>query len=252
VSPPSAADTDYRTSHVDAGGRYDAQLASDPLDSFFARRERDLLPELIRRLFPGGVDRSLDFACGTGRITQLVEPLSKESYAVDISPGMVEFARARCPRTTFLIADATKENTSLPQMQLITSFRFFGNAQDELRRAALRALRALITDDGVLLLNNHRNPRSVRNALVRLTRGPLPNFRGRPIDLSYAKLRSLLAEAGFRICAAYGFGVWIIRASLERDAVLSSRSARLLELLSRAPLCARVCPDAVIVARPII
>jgi hypothetical protein len=43
VSPPSAADTDHRTAHVDAGGRYDAQLVSDPLDSFFARRERDLL-----------------------------------------------------------------------------------------------------------------------------------------------------------------------------------------------------------------
>jgi len=41
-----------------------------------------------------------------------------------------------------------------------------------------------------------------------------------------------------------------VRAALERDAVMNSRTARLLEPLSRAPGCARFCPNALIVARP--
>ena len=59
---------DYRHSHLHKGAEYDAALGSDPFDAFLAIRERALLLRLLDRLFPRGLSRYLDFACGTGRV----------------------------------------------------------------------------------------------------------------------------------------------------------------------------------------
>jgi SAM-dependent methyltransferase len=247
--PQALATLDYRHSHFRDGTEYDAELDGNPLDAYMSRCEADVLARLVPRLFPSGVDRYLDFACGTGRITSQMEAIARQSFAIDVSPGMMAVARRRCARTDFIRCDITLEQPVIEPVQLITAFRFFGNAQQELRVAALRGLHRLLADDGYLIFNNHRNPRSIRNLCVRLTDEGLPDYRGRHIDLDYWTLRRLIAATGFRIVRTIGVGFWIVRAALERSEILRSPVARALEPLSRLPLLAPFCPDAIVVAR---
>jgi len=100
---------DYRHSHLHKGAEYDAALANDPIDAFLAVRERALLLRALERLFPQGLSRYLDFACGTGRITEIVAPFALRSYGVDVSETMLAQAPAKCPHTTFLLRDMTRE-----------------------------------------------------------------------------------------------------------------------------------------------
>jgi SAM-dependent methyltransferase len=244
-----SANLDYRCSHLRLGQEYEAELAGDPLANYLMEREAELLGRLVPRLFPTGIGRYLDFACGTGRIAHLLEPLARQSYGIDISPGMLETARRRCRRTTFLLCDITRAKVSLLPVQLVTAFRFFGNAQEVLRHEALRALAGLVAPGGYLILNNHRNPVALQHLLLRLTGRPLPEYQGRAVDLRPWNLRGLLARYGFHLCKSYGIGLWVFRASLQRPAVLNSRWAALFEPLSTLPFVSVFCPDAVIVAR---
>ncbi len=245
---------DYRSVHLDLKGQqYEERLAASPLEAYLMAREAKLMASLVPRLFPGGVPRYLDFACGTGRITQLIEPLANASYGLDISPTMLELARRRCPRTTFLECDVTRQNPGLEPVQLVTAFRFFGNAQDALRREALRTLADLVAPGGYLVLNSHRNPRCLRNLLLRLRGQPLSGCQGRPMDLHYGELRRLLAGFHFRVVRTQGIGFWIFRAALEQPTVLNSRVAAWLEAVCGwlRPL-APFCPDAIVVAQRVI
>ncbi len=236
-------DADYRTSHLDRGTDYDSRLATAPFDRYMMRQEPAIVAALVDRLFPDGVPRYLDFACGTGRMTALVEPRARESYAVDVSESMIAKARLKCPRTRFFITDVTRNPPDLEPMDLVTAFRFFANAQGELRDAAADAVRMMLRPGGYLILNNHRNSWSIRNLLLRSVDQPSD---GR---LSHLALRRLLARHNFRILRTVGVGVWLVRAKVVRTEVLESRYARMLEPLSRLPVLAPICPDEVVLAQ---
>src|SRR5213076_3244584 len=115
----------YRHSHLVKGADYDAALARDPFDAFITARERALLLQAVGSLFPRGIPRYLDFACGTGRITQWVAPLAARSYGADVSEKMLAQARSKCRGTAFLLRDLTREPAGLEPVQLVTAFRFF-------------------------------------------------------------------------------------------------------------------------------
>jgi SAM-dependent methyltransferase len=237
--------SDYRTSHLQRGADYDRNLSSGNFDSYMADREREILSELVPRLYPRGIPRYLDFACGTGRITQILEPMAVRSFGVDVSQEMLQQAREKCPRSTFLLRDLTREEPPSEPFDLISAFRFFGNAQDELRRSALRAMNRMLGDGGHLLLNNHRNPRAIRNLLLR-ARGIDPGM-----DLSHAKLTRLLEEAGFRVVWTRGVGLWVVRDRDQRPEILASRTARRLEGVSRVRPLRAFCPDLVMLAQKV-
>ena len=239
----TTTDHDYRQSHLGKGADYDASLAQTPFDAYMTRHEREILARLIRELFPNRIPQYLDFACGTGRITSVVEDYADASYGVDVSDNMLAQAKARCTRTTFLVTDLTRDTRPLGPFNLITAFRFFGNAEDELRRAVLNRLSGLLAPGGYLIFNNHRNPWSVRNLITRL--------RGQDVevDLSPRKTRRLLQAAGLDVVRSCGIGAWVIRDQLRQEGPLTSPMASRLEPISRLPFLAAFCPDAVIVAR---
>src|SRR6185295_8842136 len=137
--------------------------------------------------YPQGVPRYLDFACGTGRITEMMAPLAQESIGVDVSGTMLEVARVKCPHVRFMESDLTRDNLDIGLFDMVTAFRFFGNAQDELRSAALKAVVALLRPGGHLVINSHRNPLSLAAVLNRATGG------SDDMDLHYFKLKRLLA-----------------------------------------------------------
>ncbi len=234
---------DYRDSHASRGASYDTILSA-PFDAYMDKWEGLYLAQVLARLFPAPIPRYLDFACGTGRITQRVEPLALEACGVDISESMLSIARGKCHSTRFVCTDLTRNDVELGLFDLITSFRFFGNAQDELRAAALAAINRHLRKGGYLIINNHRNPRSLRNIAHRATGGPDAGM-----DLTHAKLRELLRKHQFEIVHQHPIGCWLYRSKLVTAEVLESKRADKLERLFRYSWLTSISPDALLVAQ---
>src|SRR5438874_9368849 len=116
---------DYRDSHRTRGGDYDRTIFSTPLDAYADKWEAHHLGRVLQKLYASRIPRYLDFACGTGRITQRVEPLAVESIGVDVSESMLAAARLKCQKTRFVCVDLTREEPDLGTFDLVTSFRFF-------------------------------------------------------------------------------------------------------------------------------
>ena len=236
--------SDYRSWHMNQGAEYDECINRSPLDLYMAQRERELIPRVVSRIFPSGIPAYLDFACGTGRITSLLAPCADVSVGVDISEKMLAQARPRCPGTAFVVVDVTKSRPDLGPFDLITGFRFLGNAQHTLRLEALQALRGLMKRDGYLLMNNHRNPWSIQSLVLRAQ-----GLSDSGVDLNYMKLRRLYATAGFRIVRTYATGAWILTGRLAQSSALNSRAARWLETVTGLRALSPISVDYLILAR---
>lgn len=234
---------DYRRSHLEKGSDYDEALATGPFDRYMARQEARMALAIVDRLFPRGVPRYLDFACGTGRIISSLESRAERAYGVDVSPTMLAEAKRKCRKAEFLQRDITRDEFTLGDFDLVTSFRFFGNAQDQLRTEVLAALYRALKPGGYLLINNHRNSGSIRHRLLRAT--------GQATDggLDHAKLRAMIQGAGLRIEEMHGIGAWVFRASLKNNRVLESPRADWYERLTNGSWLAPVAPDNLILAR---
>lgn len=242
-NPDPALIEDYRQSHLGKGGQYDANLAAQPFDNYMAAWERRHLEEILWSIAPGGVGRALDFACGTGRITETVATFARESIGVDVSPTMLEIARSKCPATRFELVDLTSADPDVGQFDLITSFRFFGNAQDALRDAALDAIVRRLAANGRFILNSHRNPRALYARLQQLT-----GAADSGMDLHLPKLRALLGKHGLRIVLLRPIGAWMFRDRLMLDTPADSARARRFEALFGGSWLAPIAPDVIVVA----
>ncbi len=239
-------DADYRQSHVGKGADYDCDLAAGAFDSYMTAREAVLLPEVVRALFPNSPPKYLDFACGTGRITSIVEPLARESCGVDVSASMLAEAARKCPKTRFVLRDLTKEALDETAFDLATAFRFFGNAQDDLRRAAFPAVSRHLVQGGYFVFNNHRNLASGR-ALLQKATGRFEDHA----DLDLAKIRRLMEPAGLEVVRTTGIGWWQLAHRFNRPAAFRSHLATLLEPLSTLNAVAPYCPAYIVIARKV-
>lgn len=234
---------DYRESHLEKSHNYDETLEMGGLDTYMLERENATL----NRILPGLVSkyklqRYLDFACGTGRITSIFEKYVPESFGVDISENMVSVAKEKCTKTSFTIKDITSEVLEIQPVDVISSFRFFGNAQDELREAVLGKLNTLLNKNGLLIVNNHRNPSSI---LLRLS-----NFTGGKdeADLTCQKFDQLLEGAGFRVIKKIAIGTWLIRYKFIQENIYNSRFGKFLDKVFCIPFLACLSPDMIIIA----
>jgi ubiquinone/menaquinone biosynthesis C-methylase UbiE len=207
-----------------------------------AKLEAQWLRDAVPRLVGAGA-RHLDFACGTGRITATLAPMVAESVGVDISESMLALARQKFTSALYVHADLTRDRVDIGEFDIATSFRFLGNAEHELRRAALAAIRQRLRTGGRLIVNSHRNPLSIGALLL--------SMRGHDygMDLTYGKLARLLREQGFCIVDVHPIGVWLLRARLRTAAVLESPAAATYERLSSHRLLAPIAPDCIVVAQ---
>ena len=150
----------YRDSHQHAskGIEYDEHYQSQSWQRYVWLREKEIISKILRKYFGNRDIHFLDFACGTGRITSFLENRVKTSTGVDLSNSMLTIARKKLKRTEIVQADITTENILKERkFNLITAFRFFANAEAELRLAAIKALADLLAEDGYLVFNNHHN-----------------------------------------------------------------------------------------------
>ena len=189
---------EYRKSHAspDYGNVYEKTY----LDGYYRHQweliERPLLRSILNDLRESGKTDCLDFACGTGRITQLIEEMFPTVTGVDISATMLDQARLKCNKARFIERDITASPLE-QEFDVVTAFRFFLNAEPELRRSALRAISDVLRDDGRLVLNIHVNSSSVlglayriRNALKRETVAK---------TCSLKEITNYLDQAGFEV-----------------------------------------------------
>jgi ubiquinone/menaquinone biosynthesis C-methylase UbiE len=187
----------YTESHKGKGSNYHQSFAPEvnPHRAMLWRLERRALDEVVRRhLVPGKVAH-LDFACGTGRILGHLSRRVATATGVDVSPSMMEVARDVAPGAELIEADLTQRDVlGERHFDLITAFRFFPNAEPELRRSVIRVLARHLAPAGVLVFNNHKN----RNSLPRR----ISRFLGREAPgqtMTDAEVQTLIAEVGLRI-----------------------------------------------------
>jgi SAM-dependent methyltransferase len=234
---------DYLEGHKERGGYYDKLLAASPFDAYMTEWETRHVRDLIARTFPSGVGRYLDFACGTGRMTQVVAATAAEAVGVDVSSSMLQVARRKVPAAKFVEADLTSQDVDIGSFDLVSSFRFFGNAEPGLRRSVLRALNSRMRAGGHLLVNSHRNPWAMLSVFDRLGGGDMR------VDLSYRAFRRLLSEAGFAIREVRPIAVWQFRHAIAARAGSNPAREASLEKFFSGRLWAPIAPDAVILAR---
>ena len=208
-------------------------------------QELKILRKLIKDLFGGKVSQYLDFACGTGRISYEIEKYCTESIGVDVSEKMLDAATTKWKKTKPVFCDVTVQEIELGQFDLITSFRFFGNADDHLRRSVLCVLYEKFDKDGYLIINNHRNPMSIPRILFRLLGGK------DDMALTYWKLKSILVQEGFKIVQACAVGGWILMHRFQKLFGRRSRLVSIAEFCFRPHFFAPVSPDMVRVVKKV-
>ncbi len=191
----------YRDSHREKGPEYQ-ELFTAPHTAMVWRMERTVLQRIVDEFLDSGIDDYLDFACGTGRVLGFLSARARSATGVDVSESMLEVARKNAPGAELICADITRDHVLRERsFDLITAFRFFPNAEDDLRVGALRELASRLRSDGVLVFNNHINAGSLAIRLARL--------RGRESAdpttriMSRREVENLVAAAGLGIVREY-------------------------------------------------
>ena len=192
----------YRESHLHKGIGYHETFFSLAYRGAIWRLEQRLLIEILREHFLSEAPRYLDFACGTGRILGHLSSYCRTAVGVDVSVAMLDIARRSDTRAEIIEADITRDDKlGKREFDLITAFRFFPNAEWELRTAALGSLARHLSGEGILVFNNHKNAGSLRERLSsvkRWTQRRSPRARERH-TMSDLDVRNLVANSGLCI-----------------------------------------------------
>lgn len=196
-------DYDYRMSHKapEKGLSYDDGFRTMPWRRYVWQHEQRVLDYVLRKYFVKKPIRHMDFACGTGRILKYLVGRIETSTGVDVSESMLEVARGKVTSAQIIKADLTETDVLGDRsFNLITAFRFFPNAQHVLRKQVITCLSKHLSNDGVLVFNNHKNHTSFRYQIARL--------RGRQFrTMSNREVSELVSSAGLVITKVFPIGV---------------------------------------------
>ena len=199
----------YRESHLRKGADYHETFTSMPHRAVVWSLERRLLRRIVRKHLPDRSPSHLDFACGTGRLLELLSPITSSSTGVDISTSMLEIARDRLTGVELIETDITRADClGSRRFDLITAFRFFPNAEPPLRLDALDVLARHLEPNGILVFNNHMNRGSlIRRIVVSLGRtGATPGLDAQ-WGMSHREAYELVEAAGLAVEREYHLAV---------------------------------------------
>lgn len=156
---------DYRNAHHGKGAAYHQSFAENVYRSVMWEIEQSILLDLLKAYFemPDRV-RLLDFACGSGRVLQLLENRVDTATGVDVTASMLDVAGAVTARSRLINCDITRSaDLDGERFDLITAFRFFPNAEPSLRTEAMAKLAAMLAPGGIMVFNNHIRAGSARH-----------------------------------------------------------------------------------------
>jgi len=196
----------YRDSHTTPGkGReYDSHFDYRHR-GFMWSREQLILDRVIEKYFQEQEFDHLDFACGTGRILSYLEERTRTSTGVDVSREMLQGAQQKVTCSECIEADITTTNPfGEKRFDLVTAFRFFPNAEDKLRDEVASALAPLLSEDGYLVFNNHKN----RYSLTFLTMWLYCKLRGAQLrTTTLNEMEEMISRAGLEVVETHHTGV---------------------------------------------
>lgn len=197
----------YRESHAapNMGVKYEEFLSSRIDADIWQCQSGPQLAAWLDELVAGHSGCHLDFACGTGRILEVIGPRFTQTTGVDISVPMLALARERFPAMNLLLGDVTREPGLVSGVfDSATVFRFFANAEPALREEVAAWLAAHLNRGGVLIGNTHSHTWSWSGGLnfmahLFLRRGAR--------TLSRAELTRLLDRHGFTVKRWQGYRI---------------------------------------------
>lgn len=195
----------YRTSHLKEkhGQNYETHFSGDNYNARMWKLEKFELEKIIKKHFGNKkIENYLDFACGTGRVCSFLENKVESSAGIDISNEMIKVAKQKCVKTNFIIGDLSNDKIFDRKFDLISTFRFFLNAEDKLRKDILSKLVVLLKDNGILIFNIHGNKNSIRHIPILLQK-----FFGKiqkSTELSIQDVHILLEANNLAIKGIYG------------------------------------------------
>lgn len=137
-----------------------------------------------------------DFACGTGRILSFGEQFFEKVYGIDISSEMAIHAKAKCIKAEIFIEDITKNSVDI-HADVVTSFRFFLNAEPSLREEALQAIGKILNNNGVFICNIHMNKKSILGFIYECLNKLLKEKRYN--TLTQEEITMVLEKNGFEV-----------------------------------------------------
>lgn len=150
--------TSYRSSHLGKGKGYHDLFVTPGYAKDLWDFERRILVNIASEFSGLSKCNFLDFACGTCRISALLEPYFDSSFGVDVSETMMEVGRSHVSKTNLILTDITQDkDVLLPVFDMIAAFRFFPGAEDSLQESVILKLSSLLKPGGVLVFSNHRH-----------------------------------------------------------------------------------------------
>jgi SAM-dependent methyltransferase len=200
----------YRDSHVAPGygACYEASLTGGYYGELWLRHEMPLLRTLCAALREGSADLSvLDFACGTGRIAAVLAQHFERVQRVDVSAEMLSVAANVVPKNVETIRGDITTDSGLCKgpYDIVTAFRFFMNADDELREAAMRAIAVRQRVGSFLIMNVQCNGRSPLGWFHRI-KARLGRETQRTMTLSEA--RRALEASSYVVVSVHRYGLF--------------------------------------------
>ncbi|MFE6806740.1 class I SAM-dependent DNA methyltransferase [Streptomyces sp. NPDC057696] len=144
--------TDTRTSYDTVAASY-AELTRHLLDETPEERAvLALFAELVRAQGGGPV---VDVGCGTGRITGHLRTLGLDAFGIDLSPGMIDVARADHPRVRFDLGSMTDLALADASVTGLVAWYSLIHIPDDDISSVLTHFRRVLRPGGPLLLSFH-------------------------------------------------------------------------------------------------
>ena len=183
---------------------------------------------VLRHLRSGA--RVLEIGCGTGLIMQRLS--SADVCGVDLSPGMLEHARAR----GLQVQEASGVDLPFPTASFELAYSFKVLAHVEEISQAVRECHRVLKPGGLAILEFY-NPWSLRGLRKRWSRGRISDSLREDQVLTrfdgLQRARGLLVDAGFHYVGYHGIIVVTPAALLHKVPLLGS-TLRLAERMSSA------------------
>ena len=190
---------DYTTSHYHKGEDYHERFNILPGRKIIWNIEKKILDKFLEE--KNNIDH-LDFAGGTGRISSHLHFKCKKRYLIDASEKMINEAKKNLNDVIFINDDFTKIENFEEKFDLVTAFRFFPNAEPDLRDNAMNFISKHLSEDGCLIFNNHKNFWSLPFFFKRLT------FRSDGFGMTHKEVEKIVKKYNLKIIDYYSCGLF--------------------------------------------
>lgn len=163
---------------------------------------RKLVSEFVKNKTTAQL-KHLDFACGTGRIIGDISDIFSNSVGIDVSSSMIKIARGKYPDCEFRVGDILKDpEIAEYDYDVITAFRFFLNAEPDLRKSIIKDLSSrLKNSNSLLIFNIHGFQKSIRT-FAKFFHKEDVIFN----EMSYREVMDLINHGDLEVIQVLGFG----------------------------------------------